>query len=59
MWRNTLKNPCPGLRFNGFVYTIRGDQVCGNMQTIRVLQTQEICMLGPFTKVEKKPQSPS
>jgi len=50
VWRSTLRTPCLGLKFNGFVYVLRGnDEVCGGMQTIRVLRTHEICQLGPFT----------
>ncbi len=50
VWRNTLRTPCPGLKFNGFAYVLRGDdEICGGMQTIRVLQTHAICQLGPFT----------
>jgi hypothetical protein len=54
-WSNALKNACPGLRFNGFVYEPFADrQVCENLQTIRVLQDHSICMLGAFTKLPPK-----
>lgn len=49
VWRNALRSSCPGLRFDGFVYVVHDDEVCGNMQTIRVLRSHEVCMLGPFT----------
>ena len=49
-WKNTLQAPCPGLKFHGFVYTVRGtDQICSNMQTIRVIETNQTCALGTFT----------
>ncbi len=54
VWRNTLRNSCPTLKFNGFVYTVRLDEVCGNQQSIQVLRSHEVCMLGPFTKLPKK-----
>jgi len=50
-WNVSLKNACPGLRFNGFVYRpFAGREICENAQTIRVLQSGETCMLGGFTK---------
>ena len=49
IWKNTLMNDCNGLAFNGFSYVAQNDEVCGNMQSIRVNQNGNICMLGPFT----------
>ena len=52
VWRNDLRNSCPQLNFNGFGYVVTPpDQICGNLQSIRVLQTGQICQLGAFTKV--------
>jgi hypothetical protein len=50
VYRNVLRNSCPGLLFNGFVYVVRADEVCDNLQSIRVLQTPDVCLLGAFTK---------
>ena len=49
--RNTLQDKCVGLKMSdrGFTYVVRADEVCGNLQTIRVNDTGEICNLGPFT----------
>lgn len=57
--RNTLKGVCPDLVFDGFVWTVRNpDQtVCENMQTLRVLNSGEICTLGKFDQVPQ-PQHP-
>jgi len=53
IWRNDLKNDCPQLNFNGFAYVATPpDQICGNLQAIRVLRTGSVCLLGPFTKVK-------
>ena len=52
VWSNTLRTPCSGLRFHGFQYTLHEDQLCGYGQVIRVLTTEEVCVLGNFTKVE-------
>jgi hypothetical protein len=48
-WRNTLAAPCPGLNFHGFVYVTHTDNICSNMQSISVIETHEVCMLGAFT----------
>lgn len=48
-WTNTLKGPCPGLRFHGFSYVTHSDQICSNAVPIRVIETGEVCALGPFT----------
>jgi hypothetical protein len=46
---NHLRGTCPDLRYNGFVWTIRGiEKVCENMQSLRVLESGEVCMLGKF-----------
>src|SRR5689334_15368214 len=52
VWRNTLRNACPDLRFRGFVYVDRGSlyKICANLDTVRVIDTGEACMLGPFTQ---------
>ncbi len=49
VWRNTMKARCPGLMFHGFVYVTRFDELCSNMQGIRVIKTGEVCVLGTFT----------
>jgi hypothetical protein len=47
---NHLQGVCPGLRFNGFAWNIRGgsQEVCENQQSLRVLQSGEVCVLGKF-----------
>jgi hypothetical protein len=50
VWQNRLAAPCPGLKLHGF--TLIGhdtDQVCSNAQGITVIDTHEVCALGPFT----------
>lgn len=47
---NHLQGACPDLRFNGFVWVLRGpNDICENMQSIRVLQSGQICVLGRFS----------
>ena len=53
VWQNTLINSCPELRFNGFSYVATPpDQICGNLQSIRVIRSGSVCLLGPFTKLK-------
>ena len=49
VWSGTLRSDCPELIFNGFEYrpTPR-DNICANMQTIRVLKSGAICEIGPL-----------
>ena len=57
VWSSTLTSYCPELRFNGFVYgPTPPDNICGNMQTIRVIRTGAICEMGPL--VPATPRSP-
>jgi len=50
VWKNTLKNPCTTLPHNGYIYSPTvPDNICGNLQMIKVIQTGEICQLGDFT----------
>ena len=49
VWRNTLLQRCPGLLFDGFAYMTPDNEICGNQQSIRMLRTHEVCLLGPFT----------
>ncbi len=52
VWRNTLRNSCPDLMFHGFSYVLRGpNEICENMQTIRVIRTGQVCMLGSFARL--------
>jgi hypothetical protein len=58
-WRNDLQGACPDLKFDGFAWTIRDpdEQVCEHQQSLRVLRSGQICVLGKFTqtKAPKKP----
>ncbi|HWD29735.1 MAG TPA: hypothetical protein VG387_21365 [Rhizomicrobium sp.] len=58
VYRSDLATPCTGLRFNGFVYVTPMDEVCGGFQSIRVLQTNQVCVLGKFS-LEKAPHHAS
>ncbi len=51
VYRNVLQHSCTSLPFYGFVYVVRVDQICDNLQSIRVLTSNEVCLLGAFTKM--------
>jgi hypothetical protein len=51
---NQLQGSCPDLKFNGFAWVIRGpEEVCENQQSLRVLQSGQICVLGKFGPAPK------
>jgi hypothetical protein len=46
---NHLQGVCSDLRFNGFTWVLRGNNdICENMQTLKVIQSGQICILGKF-----------
>lgn len=49
VWKNSLKAPCPSLKFYGFKFVTSEDEICSNAQAISVLKTDEVCALGRFT----------
>jgi hypothetical protein len=51
-YRSDLPSVCQGLSLGGFAYDADSSGlVCGGQQTIRALQSHEICWLGPFSLV--------
>ena len=49
VWMSHLSTVCPELRFNGFIYSpTPPEQICGNLQTIRVIRSGSVCMMGPL-----------
>jgi hypothetical protein len=59
VWQNSLKNACPSLNFHGFIMNIRGgaDDVCSNQQSIKVIDSGEVCMMGDFTPYSPAPKT--
>src|SRR3954469_21647773 len=54
-YQSTLPTLCPQLSINGFAYVATPpSDVCGNLQTIRVIRTGSVCMLGPLVQVAPK-----
>ena len=57
IWKNRLRNICTGLTFKGFVYEpTPPNHVCGNMQTIRVIEFGSVCMMGAFEPYTPPPK---
>jgi hypothetical protein len=59
VWKNTLRQSCPNLKFaQGFSEVIRSDEICANQQIIHVLGTGNVCQLGAFSRATPpKPQT--
>jgi hypothetical protein len=53
VWLNTLRAPCSIDRTDGFVWKSSIAQYCDNLETIKIIRTGQICMLGKFTPYEK------
>ncbi|HLY07292.1 MAG TPA: hypothetical protein VKR31_16215 [Rhizomicrobium sp.] len=52
IWSTTLRADCPDLIFNGFEYTpTPRDNICANLQTIRVLKSGAVCEIGPLVPI--------
>ena len=60
VYSNQLRNACPGLAFHGFVVNIRGgnDTLCSNQESISVLVTHEVCMMGAFSPYTAPAKAP-
>lgn len=54
IWRNNLHGQCPDLKFNGFVWVALNPDytVCEDEQSLRVLRSGEICVLGKFSQIK-------
>lgn len=54
---NHLQGICSDLRFEGFVWVLRGgdESICENQQSLKVLRSGQTCLLGKFDVVKAKP----
>jgi hypothetical protein len=50
VYQTTLKANCMSLRFNGYIFVTWMDEIC-NGQSIRVLRTNEICVMGQLQEL--------
>jgi hypothetical protein len=52
VYQSTLPATCPQLSFNGFSYVATPpEDVCGNLQSIRVVRSHSVCLLGPLVQI--------
>lgn len=55
VWKNILQDQCVTLGpDHGFIYTVTDDEICSNLESIRVIGTGEVCELGEFTPVPQQ-----
>lgn len=53
---NHLRGVCSDLRFEGFVWVLRGNNdICENEQSLKVIRSGQTCLLGKFDVVKAKP----
>ena len=53
---NHLQGICSDLRYEGFVWTLRGtEDICEDQQSLKVLRSGQTCLLGKFDVVKDKP----
>jgi hypothetical protein len=56
---NHLQGICSDLRYEGFVWTVRGtEDICENQQSFKVINSGQTCTLGKFDVVKEKRQVP-
>ena len=49
LYRNHLQGVCSDLKYEGFVWVVHGpEEVCENMQSLRVINSGQVCVLGKF-----------
>jgi hypothetical protein len=53
-YRSTLVRKCPGIISSGIGYQTRGTATLCKGETVRVLKTGAVCVLGPFVEVAQR-----
>jgi hypothetical protein len=54
-YQSTLPSNCPQLSLYGFAYVATPpDEICGNLQSIRVIRSGSVCLLGPLVQITPK-----
>jgi len=53
---NHLQGVCSDLKYEGFSWVVHGtDEICENQQSLKVLRSGQICVLGKFDVAKDKP----
>src|ERR1700685_1689572 len=49
IWQSKLRSVCPQISFNGFSFEATPpDDICPNVQIIRVIRSGSVCSMGPL-----------
>ena len=57
-YKTTLKYACPQLSLYGFAYApAPPDEICGGLQTIKVIGSPQTCIMGPIEPYSPPPKS--
>ena len=58
IWQSKLRGLCPQISFNGFSYDATPpDDLCPNVQIIRVIRTGTMCSMGPLEPYTPPPKT--
>lgn len=58
IWQSKLRNLCPQISFNGFSYDATPpEDLCPNVQIIRVIHTGTMCSMGPLEPYTPPPKT--
>ena len=57
---NHLQGSCTDLRYEGFAWNVPGtEDICENQQSLHVINSGQICILGKFEVVKDKAAGPA
>ena len=58
IWQSKLRGVCPQISFNGFSFEATPpDDICPNVQIIRVIRSGSVCAMGPLEPYIPPPKS--
>ena len=58
IWQSKLRSLCPQISFNGFSFNATPpDDICPNVQIIRVIRSGSVCAMGPLEPYTPPPKS--
>ena len=58
IWQSKLRSICPQISFNGFAFDATPpDDICPNVQIIRVIRSGSVCAMGPLEPYTPPPKS--
>ena len=58
IWQSKLRSLCPQISFNGFSFVATPpDDICPNVQIIRVIRTGTMCSMGPLEPYTPPPKT--